>query len=80
MDWIQYTYKRYIYIFDIKSKISFVKNKTRNHELNKHQISFWTMWNNMYMDEIQHTYKPCKLFLILSIHENERYILENQNG
>jgi len=28
MDRIQYTYKWYIYVFDIKSKISFDKNKT----------------------------------------------------
>ena len=32
----------------------------------------------MHMDEIQHTYKSCKLVLMLSIHETERYILETQ--
>ena len=31
----------------------------------------------MYMDEIQHTYKPCKLLLILSIQENDKCIFEN---
>ena len=31
----------------------------------------------MYMDEIKHTYKSCKLVLIKSIHETERCILEN---
>ena len=31
------------------------------------------------MDEIQYTYKPCKLVLIKSIHETERCTLETQN-
>jgi len=32
----------------------------------------------MYMDEIQHKYKPCKLLLILSIQENHIWIFEIQ--
>ena len=35
------------------------------------------MNKTMYMDGIQYTYKLSKLLLILYIHENERYILEN---
>ena len=31
----------------------------------------------MYMNEIQYTYKPCKLVMMKSIHETERCILEN---
>ena len=31
----------------------------------------------MYMDEIQYTYKSCKLILMKSIHETDRCILEN---
>ena len=30
----------------------------------------------MYMDEIQYTYKSCKLYLMKSIHENDIYILD----
>ena len=31
----------------------------------------------MHMNEIQYTHKPCKVVLILSIHENHICILEN---
>ena len=31
------------------------------------------------MDDIQYTYKPCKLILMKSIHENKRCILETQS-
>jgi len=49
--------------------------------LDTSKISFSKQYeSSLYMDEIQYTYKPCKLVLILSIHETERYILETQNG
>ena len=81
MDRIQYTYKRYIYIFDIKFKISFVNYKTLNTWNRIIKISFLNIWSiNVYRWNPIYI-KPCKLILILSIHENHIYLyLKSKTG
>ena len=53
-----------------------IKIKLKTHELDTSNNFFYIYEPSMYMDEIQYTYKPCKLLFMESIHETNICILD----